>query len=84
MLAWLEGHARAQGLPSIRCRVRSALTGNLALYRSLGYRVVLREEVSNPNGHPVQTAVMVKDLSVETPTGGLAPRTARPKPSAPA
>lgn len=84
MLAWLEAHARAQGLPYIRCRVRSALTGNLALYRSLGYRVVLEEEVRNPNGYAVQTAVMVKDLTVETPTDRLVPRPARPEPSAPA
>jgi ribosomal protein S18 acetylase RimI-like enzyme len=60
MMAFLEEHGRALGLPAVQVGVRRNLPGNIALYERLGYRIV-REEL-HPRGPAYTSVTMVKRL----------------------
>jgi ribosomal protein S18 acetylase RimI-like enzyme len=62
MLSWLENYAKEYGKTEMRCRVRMSLPQNIQLYQSLGYIVCKEEVVTNPNGFPVKTVVMKKEI----------------------
>ncbi|OGX60896.1 MAG: hypothetical protein A2189_04235 [Paenibacillus sp. RIFOXYA1_FULL_44_5] len=62
ILLWLENHAMDQGRTEMWCRVRMAMARNIDLYKSVGFLVAKEEVVINPNGLPVQTIVMRKQL----------------------
>ena len=55
-----EGFARARGLTSVEVQVRIALTGNIALFQSLGYRETAR--ASHPGYAQPTYLVMEKSL----------------------
>ena len=55
-----EGFARGRGLRRAEVQVRIALAGNIALFRSLGYRETARE--SHPGYAQPTTLVMQKSL----------------------
>ena len=55
-----EGHVRDRGLPSVEVQVRIALTGNIALFQSLGYRETARK--SHPGFTEPTYLVMEKSL----------------------
>jgi ribosomal protein S18 acetylase RimI-like enzyme len=62
MLAWLENFANENGKTKIWCRVRMSIPQNIQLYKSVGYIVSREEVVINPNGFPVKTVVMEKEI----------------------
>jgi ribosomal protein S18 acetylase RimI-like enzyme len=62
MLSWLENYAKEYGKTEIWCRVRMSLPQNIQLYKSVGYIVFKEEVVTNPNGFPVKTVVMKKEI----------------------
>jgi ribosomal protein S18 acetylase RimI-like enzyme len=49
LLAFAEREARERGYDQIRLYTNELMTGNITLYRSLGYRETHREEVSGGN-----------------------------------
>ena len=59
LMACMEERARELGRPRIRVGVRMSLTGNVDLYRSLGYATI--EVVPHQRG-PDRIASMVKEL----------------------
>ncbi|UVI29451.1 GNAT family N-acetyltransferase [Paenibacillus spongiae] len=63
MLAWLENMAREQEKTKLWCRVRMSVPQNILLYQSMGYQVHKEEVVINPNGFPVRTVLMQKEIS---------------------
>jgi ribosomal protein S18 acetylase RimI-like enzyme len=62
MLAWLENYAKENGKTKIWCRVRMSIPQNIQLYKSVGYIIDKEEVVINPNGFPVKTVVMKKEI----------------------
>jgi ribosomal protein S18 acetylase RimI-like enzyme len=62
MLSWLENYAKEYGKTEIWCRVRMSLPQNIQLYKSVGYIICKEEVVTNPNGFPVKTVVMKKEI----------------------
>lgn len=46
----------------MECRARASLHKNINLYEAMGYFVSKEEVVTNPNGYPVKTVVMEKNL----------------------
>jgi ribosomal protein S18 acetylase RimI-like enzyme len=62
MLSWLENYAKEHGKTEIWCRVRMSIPQNIQLYQSVGYIVCKEEVVTNPNGFPVKTVVMKKEI----------------------
>ncbi|MCQ6561228.1 GNAT family N-acetyltransferase [Paenibacillus mendelii] len=62
MLAWLENYAIEQGKSRVWCRVRMSVPQNIQLYASLGFQVYKEEVVTNPNGFPVKTVLMEKEI----------------------
>ncbi|UQD52237.1 GNAT family N-acetyltransferase [Bacillus methanolicus] len=62
MLSWLENYAKEHGKTEMWCKVRMSLPQNIQLYQSVGYFVCNEEVVTNPNGFPVKTVVMKKEL----------------------
>jgi GNAT superfamily N-acetyltransferase len=62
ILAWLENYAKEYGKTEIWCRVRMSLPQNIQLYKSVGYIICKEEVVTNPNGFPVKTVVMKKEI----------------------
>jgi GNAT superfamily N-acetyltransferase len=62
MLAWLENYAKEYGKTEIWCRVRMSLPQNIQLYKSVGDIICKEEVVTNPNGFPVKTVVMKKEI----------------------
>jgi hypothetical protein len=59
---WLEKYANENGKLKMECRVRASLPKNISLYKAMGYSVSKEEVVTNPNGFPVKTVVMEKNL----------------------
>jgi ribosomal protein S18 acetylase RimI-like enzyme len=55
-----EGFVRQRGLKTVEVQVRIALTGNIALFQSLGYRETARR--SHPGYPEPTTLVMEKSL----------------------
>lgn len=66
ILLWLEKYASENGKMKIECRVRASLSKNISLYEAMGYIVSEEEVVTNPNGYPVKTVVMEKNLEEVT------------------
>ncbi|MDP5274764.1 GNAT family N-acetyltransferase [Chengkuizengella axinellae] len=62
MIKWIEKYAKGLKKKEVRCRVRLALASNIQLYQAIGYKVVKEETVLNPNGFPVKTVIMNKQL----------------------
>ncbi|MBO0960900.1 GNAT family N-acetyltransferase [Neobacillus sp. MM2021_6] len=62
ILLWLEKYANENGKLKMKCRVRASLPKNISLYKAMGYSVSKEEVVINPNGFPVKTVVMEKNL----------------------
>ncbi|MGG3562154.1 GNAT family N-acetyltransferase [Neobacillus rhizosphaerae] len=62
MLSWLEDFAKISGKSEMRCRVRTSLPKNISLYESVGFTIYKEELVTNPNGSPVQTDLMKKEI----------------------
>lgn len=66
ILKWLEKYAKENGKIKMKCRVRSSISKNISLYEAMGYIVSKEEVVTNPNGYPVKTVVMEKNLEQVT------------------
>lgn len=64
ILLWLEKYANENGKMKMECRVRASLSKNISLYEAMGYIVSEEEVVTNPNGSPVKTVVMEKNLEL--------------------
>ncbi|MDQ0273176.1 GNAT family N-acetyltransferase [Cytobacillus purgationiresistens] len=62
MLHWLEAYACEHGKSKMECKVRSALQSNIRLYESVGFSIIKKEIIVNPNGLEVKTGYMVKVL----------------------
>lgn len=62
MLSWLENYAKEHGKTEIWCRIRMSIPQNIQLYQSVGYIVCKEEVVTNPNGFPVKTVIMKKEI----------------------
>lgn len=62
MLTFLENYAKKHGKSELRCRVRMSVPQNIQLYNSVGYNICKEEVVTNPNGFPVKTVVMTKQI----------------------
>jgi ribosomal protein S18 acetylase RimI-like enzyme len=62
MLSWLENYAKEHGKTEICCRVRLSIPQNIQLYKSVGYIICKEEVVTNPNGFPVKTVFMKKEI----------------------
>lgn len=62
ILRWLEEYALDHDKVAISCRVRMALPQNIDFYQSIEFVVNKEEVVNNPNGFPVKTVVMRKEL----------------------
>jgi GNAT superfamily N-acetyltransferase len=62
LLKWLEDYAKEHGKSEVWCRVRMSVPQNIQLYSSIGYNVCKEEVVINPNGFPVKTVVMKKEI----------------------
>lgn len=62
ILGWLEKYANENGKIKMECRVRASLPKNIHLYEAMGYIVTKEEDVTNPNGIPVKTVAMEKEL----------------------
>ncbi|UOE53453.1 GNAT family N-acetyltransferase [Cytobacillus oceanisediminis] len=63
VLLWLEKYSNENGLKKMKCRVRASLSKNISLYENMGYIVTKEEIVTNPNGYPVNTVVMEKNMN---------------------
>lgn len=64
LMAFAEGEAARLGLPETRIQVRRSLTGDVALFERLGYRVV------DEQPHPKNPAASVLTLAKPVPPGG--------------
>jgi len=62
MLLHLEQYAQEHGKTRLWCRVRMSVPQNILLYQSIGYHVFKEEMVINPNGFPVNTVMMEKNI----------------------
>jgi ribosomal protein S18 acetylase RimI-like enzyme len=60
MMTWLEAEARREGYAKLGLRIRSAQTGNQALYEGLGFAVT--DTVPHPLGGPETLTGMEKQL----------------------
>lgn len=62
ILRWLQDYALDHDIVAMSCRVRLVLPQNIDLYQSIGFVATKEEDVTNPNGFPVKTVVMRKEL----------------------
>jgi len=60
MMTWVQQEAQRSGYAQLALRIRSTLTGNQALYESLGFKVT--ETVPHPRGGPETLTRMEKRL----------------------
>ncbi|MCK6208191.1 GNAT family N-acetyltransferase [Bacillus infantis] len=64
LLLWLENYSNENGLKKMECRVRASLSKNISLYENMGYIVTKEEIITNPNGYPVNTVEMEKNMAI--------------------
>jgi len=65
MMAWVESEAQRSGYSQLALRIRSAQTGNQALYESLGF--VVTDTAPHPLGGPETLTRMEKQLAMTMP-----------------
>lgn len=58
----LEQFATDHGLQEIQCKVRMSVERNIALYKSVGFTIVQKEEITKADGYTIGVVTMAKKL----------------------
>ena len=62
LLQFVESFAQQLGLPSIQCKVRLEVPGNIALYEGLGYVIYEKELSVRKDGEKIPVVLMCKNI----------------------